>query len=187
MLLLLFGLQVMSNSLQPHRLQHTRPLCPSLSPEVCPSSCLLNRWYHPTILSSVTHFSSCPPSFPVPEPFPLSWLFLSCDQIIGTSASASVLPMSIQGWFHLRLTGLISLLLKGLSRVFSSTRVQRHQFFGTQPSLWSNSHICTRLLKRLDYLDLCWKVMFLLFNILSRFVIDGTGYHDLSFYLFFIF
>ena len=107
----------------------------------------------------VTHFSSCPQSFPVPQLFPMSWLFSSGGQIIGASASASasVFPMSIQGWFHLRLTGLIFLLSKGLSRVFSSTGIQRHQIFGTQPSLWSNSHICTWLLERIDYADFCWK------------------------------
>ena len=113
--------------------------------------------------SDAIFFSSCPQSFPVPQwyhpvpLFPMSWLFSSGGQIIGAFASASVFPLSIQGWFHLRLTGLIFLLSKGLSRVFSGTRIQRHQFFGTQPSLWSNSHICTWLLERIDYTDFCWK------------------------------
>ena len=97
---------------------------------------------------SVTVFSFCLQSFPGSGSFPKSWLFPSGSQSIGVSASASVLPMNIQGWFPLGLTGLISLLSKGLSSVFSSTTIQRHQFFSTQPSLWPNSHICTWLLKK---------------------------------------
>ena len=101
----------------------------------------------------------------------MSRLFLSGGQSIG--ASAPVLPVNIQSWFPLGLSGLITLLSKGLSRIFSSTTVQNHQFFGAQPSLWSNSHICMRLLEnhRFDYTDLCCKVMSLLFNVLSRFAI----------------
>ena len=95
------------------------------------------------------HRSSCPQSFPASGSFPMSRLFTASGQSIGASASASVLPMSIQGWFPLGLTGLIFLLSKWLSRVFSSTTVWRHQFFSSQPSLWSNSHICTRLLEKL--------------------------------------
>ena len=105
--------------------------------------------------------------------FPSSCLFASGGQSIGVSASASVLPMNIHGWFSLGWTGWISLLSKGLSRVFSNITVQKHQFFGAQSSLWSNSHICAWLLGKpeLDYMDLVCKVMSLLFNTLSRFVI----------------
>ena len=121
----------MSDCLQPHGLQHTRIPCPKLSSRVCLNSCPLNQWCHPTISSSVTLFSSSPQSFPSSGSFPMSWLFASGGQIIGASSSASVLPMSIQGWFPLRLTGLISLQSKGLSRVFSNTTVQKHQFFNS--------------------------------------------------------
>ena len=124
----------MSDSLRPHGLQHTRLPCPSPSPAVCPSSCLLNRWCHPTISSSVTLFSFCLQSFPVSRSFAMSQLFTSDGQSIGASASASVLPKSIQSWFPLRLTDLISLFSKELSRVFSSTPVQKHQLFGSLPS-----------------------------------------------------
>ena len=126
-------------------LQHARLRCP-LPPTVCSNSCPLSWWCHPTILSSFAPFSSCPQSFPASGSFLMSWLFTSGGQSIGASASASVLPMNIQGWFHLGLTGLISWLSKGLSRVFSS--IQLYQFFGTQPSLQSNSHIHTWLLEK---------------------------------------
>ena len=138
----------MSDFLRNHGLQHARLHCPSPSPRACSNSCPLNWWYHPTISSSVVPFSSCPQSFPALGSFPVSQLFGSGGQSIGVSASSSVLTMSIQGWFSLGLTDLISLLSKGLSRVFSSTTVWKHQFFGTQPSLWSNSHICTWLLEK---------------------------------------
>ena len=118
---------------------------PSISPWICPSSWPLHWWCHPTTSSSVSLFF-CLQSFPASSCFPMSWLFTSCGQSIG--GSAAVRPMSIQGWFPLRLTGLISLLSNKLSRVFSSTTVWRHQFFSTQPSLWSNSHNCTWLLER---------------------------------------
>ena len=98
-------------------------------------TCPLSQWCHPTILSSVVPFSFCCQSFPVSESFPMSQFFMSDGQSIGVSASASVLPMNIQDWFPLRLTGLISVQSKGLSRVFSNTTVQKHQFFGTQLSL----------------------------------------------------
>ena len=133
-----FSHPVMSNSLQPHELQHARPLCPSPSSEVCPSSCPLHRWCHPAISSSDALFSFCPQSFPVSGTFPMSQQFSSNDQNTGVSVSALVLSTSIQGWFHLRLTGLI-LLSRGLSWVFSSPTVQRHQFFSTLLSLWSSS------------------------------------------------
>ena len=142
-----FSLSV-SNCLWPHGLQHTRLPCPLLSPGVCSNSCPLSQWCHPTISSSVTPFSSCPQSFPASESFPISWLFASGSQSIGASASTSVLPMNIQGWFPLELIGLI-LRSKGLSMVFSSTTVQKHQFFNAQLSSWFNSHIHTWLLEKL--------------------------------------
>ena len=116
-------------------------------------------WCHPTISSSVAPFSSCCHSFPGSGSFLMSWLFTSGSRSIGASASASVLPMNIQNWFPLGLTGLIFLQSKGLSRVFSSTTLQKHQFFGSQPSLWSNSHIHTWLLEKpkLDYTELGWQ------------------------------
>ena len=138
---LLFSCLVMSDSLQPHGLQHARPPCPSPLPGVFPSSCPLHQWYHPSISSSDALFSSWPQSFPASETFPISQLFPSGDQSTGASASASVLLTSIQGWFPL--SGLISLLSKRLSRVFSSTTVRRHQFFGALPYLRSSSHNCT--------------------------------------------
>ena len=113
----------------PHGLQHARLTCPSTSPEVCPSSCTLHQWCHPAISSSDALFSFCPQSFSASGTFPMSQLFTSDGQNTGDSASASVLPTSIQGSFPLRLTGLISLLCKGLSGVFSSTTFERHQFF----------------------------------------------------------
>ena len=133
------SLPVVSDSLWPQGLQHARPPCPSPSPEVCPSSCPLHQWCRLAISSFDTLFSFCPQSFPASGIFPMSRLFTSNDQNTGASPSASVFP-SIQGWFALRLTGLISLLSMGLSGIFSSTTVQRHQFFGTMPSLWSSSH-----------------------------------------------
>ena len=129
-----------------HGLHHLRLLCSPPSPRVCSNSCPLSRWCHPTISSSVTHFSSCPQSFPVSGYFPMSWLFTSGSQSIGALASATVLLVNIQGWFILGLTGLISLLSKGLSKVFSSTTIRKHQFFSNQPSLWPNSHTHTWLL-----------------------------------------
>ena len=127
----------MSRSFRPHGLQHTKLSCPSLFPRVCSNSCPLSWWCHPTVLSSVALFSSCPQSFPASGSFPLKWLFASGSQSIGASVSASLLPMNIQSWFSLGLTDLISLQSKGLSRAFSSITVWKHQFFGVQPSLWS--------------------------------------------------
>ena len=138
----------MSNSSQPHGLQHVRLPCPSLFPGVCSNSCPLSQWCHPNISSSVAAFSSCPQSFPATRSFPMSQLFASGGQSTGASASVSVIPMNIQGWFPLGLAGLISMLSKGISRVYSSTTVQNNQFFSAQPSLWSNSHICTWLQKK---------------------------------------
>ena len=120
------SLSVMSDSLRPCSLQHARLPCPSLSPRVCSKSCPLSWWCYVTILSSVFPFSSCPQSFPASGSFPMSRLFTSGGQSIGASASASVLPgLNIQGWFPLGLSGLISLLSKGLSRVFSNTTIRK--------------------------------------------------------------
>ena len=144
-LLLLFSPLVMSDSLLPHGLQQARPLCPSPTPRVYSNSCPLSQWCHPTISSSVAPFSSCPQSFPASGSFPVSLLFASDGQGTGASASASILPMNIQSWFPLGLTDLI-LLSKRHSRVFSKTTIQKQQFFGSQLSLWSKSHICPSLL-----------------------------------------
>ena len=135
----------MSDSWWPHGLQHTRLPCPSRSPRVCSNSCPLSWWRHPTISSSVAPFFSCPQSFPASGSFPRSWLFSLEGQRIGVSAP--FLPVNIQGWFPLELTGLISLLSNGFSRVFSSTAIGRHQFFSAQPSFCSISHIHTWLLE----------------------------------------
>ena len=167
-----FSLSVVSDSLRPHGLQHARLPCPSPSPGICSNSCPLTRLCHPTISSSVGPFSSCPQSFPESGAFPVTWLFASGGQSIGASAVALVLPMKIQDLFPLGLAGLISLQSKGLSKVFSSTTIQKHQFLGSQPSLWSNSNICTWLLKKdLDFFvrTSVGKVMSLLFNTLSRY------------------
>ena len=137
-LLLLFSCSVESDSLRPHGLQHTRLLYPPLSLGVCSGSCPLSQWWYPTISSSVTLFSFCLQSFPLSESFQMSWLFASGGQSIG--ASASVLPVDIQGWFPLGLTDLI-LQSRGLPRVLSSTTIWKHQFLGAQSFLWSNSHI----------------------------------------------
>ena len=122
-------------TLRPHGLQHARPPCPSPTPTVYSNSCPSSRWCHPAISSSVVPFSSCPQSFPASGSFQMSQLVTSDGQSIGVSASASVLPMNIQDQFFLRLTGLISSQSKGLSRVFSNTTVQNHQFFSAQLSL----------------------------------------------------
>ena len=113
---------------------HPRLPCLPWYPGVCSNSYPLSWWYHPTISSSVTHFFSCPKSFPASGSFPMNQLFASSDQSIGASASASVFPVNIQGWFPWGLTDLISSLSKGLSRVFSSITIWKHQFFSTQPS-----------------------------------------------------
>ena len=130
-----FSRSVVSNSLWPHELQHTRPPCPSPTPGVQPNACPLSRWCHPSISPSVVPFSSCFQSFPTSGSFQMSQLFTSGGQSIGVSASTSILPMNTQDWSPLGGTSLISLQSKGLSRVFSNTTVQKHQFFGTQLSL----------------------------------------------------
>ena len=142
-----FSRSVMSNSLWSHGLQHSRPPCPSPIPGIYPSSCPLSQWCHPTISSSAvpcTHLQS----FPASGSFPLSQFFAWGGQNIGVSASTSVLPMNPQDWSPLGWAGWISLQSKGLSRVFSITTVQKHQFFSAQLFLWSNSHIHTWLLEK---------------------------------------
>ena len=146
--LVLFSRSVMSNSLWLRGPQHTRLGCPSPTPRVCSDPCPLRRWCHPTISSLVFPLPFSLQYFPAPESFPMSLLFTSGGQSTGASASASVLPMNIQEWFPLGLTGLITLQSKGLSRVFSSTTIWKHQFFGAQSSLWFDSHICTWLLEK---------------------------------------
>ena len=137
-----FSCPVVSDSLRPHELQHTRPPCPSPTPGVHPNSCPLSWWCHPAISSSVVPFSSCPQSLSASESFPMSQLFTWGGQSTGVSALASFLPKNSQNWSS-EWTGWISLPSKGLSRVFSNTTVQKHQFFGTQLSSQSNSHIHT--------------------------------------------
>ena len=141
-----FNCSVVSDSLQPHDLQNTRPPGPSPTPRVHSNSLPLSQWFHPAISSFVIPFSSCPQSLPASESFPMSQLFTWGSQSIGVSALASVLPKNTQDWSPLEWTGWISLQSKGLSRVFSNTTVQKHQFFGTQLSSQFNSHIHTWLL-----------------------------------------
>ena len=130
-----FSPLVVSDSLLPHGLQHTRLSCPSPTHRVCSNSCPQSWWCHPTILSSVVPFSSCLQSFTASGSFPMSQFFASGKKSCGASASASVLSMNIQDWFLLGWTGWISLQSKGLSRVFSNTTVPKHQFFGNLLSL----------------------------------------------------
>ena len=155
---LLFGHSVVSNSLRPHGLQHTRLPCPPLSPRIYSNSCPLSQWCHPSFHPLLSPFSSCLQSFPTSESFPVSRLFTSGGQSIGAPASSSVLPMNIQDWFPLGWTGWISLQSKGLSRIFNSTTIQKHQFFSTQPPLWSTVTSKHDYWKNLnfDYMDFCW-------------------------------
>ena len=139
---------VMSDSVTPWSAAY-QASCSSSSPGACSNSGPLSWWHHPTISSSVIPFNSCLQSFPTSGTFQISWLFTYGGQSIGASVLASVLPMNIQDWFPLGLTGLISLQSKRLLSVFSNTTVQKHQFFRNQPSLWSNSHIHTWLLEKL--------------------------------------
>ena len=138
-----FICSVVPNSLWPHESQHARPPCLSPSPGVHSNSCPLSQWCHPAISSSVVPFSSCPQSLPASKSFPMSQLFTWGGQSTGVSALASFLPKKSQGWFPSEWTGQISLQSKGLSRVFSNTTVQKHQFFSTLLSSHSNSHIHT--------------------------------------------
>ena len=155
----------MSDSLQPHESQHARPPCPSPTPRVHSDSRPLSQWCHPTISSSVVPFS-CPQSFPASGAFQMSQFFTSGGQSIRLSASASVLPMNTQGWSPLGWTGWISLQSKGLSRVFSNTTVQKHQFFSSQ--LFLQSYMTTWKTIALARWTLVGKVICLLFNVLSR-------------------
>ena len=138
-----FSRSVMSNSLRPNESQHARLPCPTPTPGVHLDSRPSSQWCHPAISSSVVPFSSCPQSLPASESFPMSQLFAWGVQSTGASALASFLPKKSQGWSPSEWTGWISLQSKGLSRVFSNTTVQKHQFFSTQPSSQSNSHIHT--------------------------------------------
>ena len=161
---------VMSKTLWPHGLQHARLPYPS----PCSNSCPLSQWCHPTISSSVIPFSSCLRSFPTSGSFRMSQFFASGGKNIGISASKSVLPMNIHDWFPLKLIGLISLLSKGLSRVFSNATVKKRQFFSTQLSLWSQlscPYMTTGKTIALTRRTFVGKVMSLLFNMLSRLVI----------------
>ena len=143
-----FSHSVASDSSRPHGPQHTRPPCLSPTPQIYSNSSPLSWWCHPNISSSVVPFSSCPQSFLASGSFQMSQLFPSGGQSIGVSASTSVLPINTQDCSPLGWTSWISLLSKGLSRVFSNTTVQKHQFFGTQLSLWSNSHSHTWLMEK---------------------------------------
>ena len=145
---LLFSRSVMSDTVTPWT-QHSRLPCPSPSPVACSNSCPLSQWWHPTISPSVSPFSSCLQLFPASGYFLMSQFFASGGQSIGASVSTSVIWMNIQDWFCLGWTGWISLQSKGLSRVFSNTTVQKHQFFSVQPSLWSNSHVYTQMREEL--------------------------------------
>ena len=149
----------------------SQPSLYSPIPRACSNSCPLNWWCHPTISSSVIPFSTCLQPFPASGSVPMSQFFTSGGQSIGVSAS--VLPMNIQDWFPLGLTGLIYLQFKGVSRVFSNTTFWKHQLFDSQPSLWSNSHLYMTARKAiaLTIWTFVTKVMFLLFNRLPRFVI----------------
>ena len=138
-----FSRLVVSDTLQPHGLQHTRPPSPLPTPGAYSNSCPSSQWCHPAISSSVVAFSSCPQSLPASESFPMSQLFTWDGQSIGVSALASVLPKNTQDWSPSERTGWISLQSKGLSSAFSNSTVQKHQFFGTQLSSQSNSHIHT--------------------------------------------
>ena len=146
-----FSRSVVSDSSQPQGLQLARLHCPSPTPRAYSNSCPSSGWCCPTISSSVIPISSCFQSFPTAGSFPMSWFFTSGGQSIAVSALASVLPVNIQDWFPLGWTGRISLQSKGLSRVFSNITVQKHQSFGAQLSLQSNSHICTWLLENCHF------------------------------------
>ena len=174
-----FSRSVVSDSLRPHEPQHSRPPCPS-TPGVHPNPCPLSRWCHPTISSSVIPFSSCPQSFPASGAFQMSQLSTSGGQSIGVSALTSVPPVNTQGWSPLGWTGWISLQSKGLSRVFSNTTVQKHQFFCAQLSSQSNSHIHTWPLENhcLDWMHLseltCFKPIGTGFGIFSLFLMSDS-------------
>ena len=168
-----FSHSVLSDPLWPHGLQHARPPCPSPTPGVYSNSRPLSQWCHPTTSSSVVPFSFHLQSFPRSGSYPMSQFFASGGQRIGVSISASVLPLNIQERFSLRLTGWISLQSKGLSRVFSNTTVQKHQFFGAVFFIVQTSHpfMTTGKAIALTRHNFVIRVMSLLFNMLSRMVI----------------
>ena len=180
-ILLLFSHSVMSDSLPPHGLQHTRLPCPTLSPGVCSNSCPLSWWCHPTISSFVVLYSSCPQSFPAISSFPMSWLFASGGQSTGALASASVLPMSIQGWFFFRIDWFDLLAVQGTLK----SLLQHHSLKALV--LWHSAFFVVHLLHQymttgktitLTVWTFVGKVMSLLFNTLSRFFIaffQGTS------------
>ena len=143
-----FSHSVVFDSLRPHESQYDRPPCPSPTSGVHSDSRPSSQWGHPAISSSVIPFSSCPQSLPTSKSFPMSQLFAWGGQSIGVSALASFLPKKSQGWSPSEWTGWISSQYKRLSRVFSNTTVQKHQFFGAQPASQSNSHIHTWLLEK---------------------------------------
>ena len=171
----MFSHSIMSNSFRPYGPQHVRlPWhSPTLGP--CLNSCPLNRWCHPTISPSVIPFSSCLRSFPASGSFSMSWLFASGGQSIGASSSASALPMNIQGWFPLGLTGLISFCPRDFLRVFSNTTVQKHQLLDTQPSIkdvqLSHPYMTAVKTIALTIWTIVGKTMSLLFNSMSSFSI----------------
>ena len=172
LLFLLFSRWIVSDSLRPYGLQCTRLLCPSLSSRVCSNSCPLSQWYHPTISSSVTPFSSCPQFFPLSGSFPMSQLLASGGQSIGVSASASVLPMNIQDWFPLGLTGWISLLPKGLFKSLLQHHSSKASIFPCSPFFMvqlSHPYMTTRKTMALTRRTFVGKVTSLLFKTLSRF------------------
>ena len=167
-----FSRLVVSDSLQPHGLEHARPPCPSPTPRIYPNSCPLSWWCHPTISSSVVPFSSCPQSFLASASFQMSQLFAWGGQSIGVSASISVLPVNTQDWSPLGWTGWISLQSKGLSRIFSNTTVPKHQFLGTFFMVQlSHPYMTTGKTIALTRQTFVGKVMSLLFNMLSSLVI----------------
>ena len=173
-----FSRSVVSNAWRPYESQHARPPCPSPSPRVHSDSHPSSLWYHPAFSSSVIPFSSCPQSLPASESFPMSQLFAWGGQSTGISALASFLPKKSRGWSPSEWTGWVSLQSKGLSRVFSNTTVQKHQFFGAQPSSQSNSHpyMTTGKTIALTRRTLVGKVMSLLFNIMLRKCLYKDGY-----------
>ena len=149
----------MSDSLRSHGLQHARPPCPSTTPRVYSNSCPLSRWCHPPISSSAVPFSARLQSFAASRSFQMSQFFTSGGQSIGVSASASVLPMTVQDWFPLGWTGWISLQFKGLSRVFSNTRVQKWQFFGTQLRLIDSYINACNIDDYFNWLTVYWVIL----------------------------
>ena len=172
-----FSCSVVSDSLRPHELQHTRSPCPSPTPGVHPNPCPLCRWCHLTTSPSVVPFSSSPQSLQASGSFHMSWLSTSGGQSIGVSTSTSVLPMNTQDWCSLGWTGWISLQSKGILRVFSNTTVQKHQFFCTELYSWtikvqlSHPHMTIGKTIALTRRTFVGKVMSLFFNMLSRLVI----------------